>query len=150
MSKIIDKALDMLMDRVNDGDYIYDGQRGKLVKIPMKAADVSKVTATLFDKRQLIRNKPTTIKSSAEDTEARLLKLAQEFTKFVGKRVGEEVVNEYIDEETVVQGADGSYHTKVSEEEDDAIHDQRETRLQEGTELGTYQEEESGKGQGTT
>lgn len=113
MSKIIDKALDMLMDHINDGDYIYDGQRGKLVKVPMKAADMNKVASTLFDKRQLIRNKPTTIKSSAEDTEARLLKLAQEFSKFVGKKKEfEEVVNEYIEGETVVQGEDGTYYSK--------------------------------------
>ena len=35
MSKTIDKALDMLMERMEQGDYQYDQKTGRLVKVPL-------------------------------------------------------------------------------------------------------------------
>lgn len=110
ISKIIDKALDLLVDRMDEGNYQYDQARGKLVKVPLNAQDLNKVATALFDKRQLIRKQPTSIKTNPENTEARLLKLAKEFAKFVGNKVPEErVVNDYIEGETVHVTEDGGY-----------------------------------------
>jgi hypothetical protein len=129
MSKTMDKALDMLMDRLEDGNYQYDQARGKMVRIPVNAQDAVKITTALFDKRQLIRKQPTTIKSNPETTEARLLKLAQEFAKFVGVKPPEErVVNEHIE---------GEYH---------AFYDERQEGLQKGAILGAQEETQSGEG----
>ena len=123
ISKIIDKALDLLIDRMDEGNYQYDQARGKLVKVPLNAQDLNKVTSSLFDKRQLIRKQPTSIKTNPENTEARLLKLAQEFAKFVGNKVPEEkIVNEYIEGETVHVTEDGGYVFQP-EEVVNAVHD---------------------------
>lgn len=141
MSKLINKALDMLVERMEEGNYQYDQKSGRIVKIPMNASDITKVTQTLFDKRQLIRKQPTSIKTSPENTEQKLLKLAQQFAAFVGKSQKQELVSDYIEGETVVQDDDGVY--RVKEELEHAIHEEREEGLQEGASVGTQEETQS-------
>ena len=100
MSKVIDKALDTLMERIDDGDFQYDQRTGRLVKVPLKARDLERVTSGLFDKRQLIRKKPTNIKVDDLNQAGRLLKLAEQFAAFAGKKVDpDRVVDQYIDGE---------------------------------------------------
>ena len=111
MSKIIDKALDMLEKRIEDGDYQYDQKTGRLVKVPLKARDLERVASGLFDKRQLIRKKPTHI-TTAESQGDMLKKLAEQFAKFSGQITKEKVVDEYIDETTVEQLEDGTFVVK--------------------------------------
>lgn len=62
MSRVIEKTLDMLVSRIEEGDYQYDQKTGRLVKVPLKARDLERITSGLFDKRQLIRKQPTNIK----------------------------------------------------------------------------------------
>ena len=113
MSKVIDKALDMLMTRIEEGDFQYDQKTGRLVKVPLKARDLERVTAGLFDKRQLIRKQPTNIKVDSQNQSDRLLKLAEQFAEFAGQKKKEEkVVDEYIEGETVEQLEDGTYAVK--------------------------------------
>ena len=98
MSKTIDKALDMLMERMEQGDYQYDQKTGRLVKVPLKARDLERVVGGLFDKRQLIRKQPTSIKTSDLNQSERLLQLAEQFAKFAGEKVApEKIIDEYID-----------------------------------------------------
>ena len=115
MSKVIDKALDTLMERIEDGDFQYDQRTGRLVKVPLKARDLERVTSGLFDKRQLIRKKPTNIKVDDLNQAGRLLKLAEQFAAFAGKKVDpDRVVDQYID---------GEYNQVVDAEviEDDSL-----------------------------
>ena len=103
MSKVIEKTLDMLVSRIEEGDYQYDQKTGRLVKIPLKARDLERITSGLFDKRQLIRKQPTNIKQDDLNQADRLLKLAEQFAKFSGvKREEKElevVKDEYIEGE---------------------------------------------------
>lgn len=103
MSKVIEKTLDMLIDRIEEGDYQYDQKTGRLVKLPLKARDLEKITSGLFDKRQLIRKQPTNIKVDDLNQAERLLKLADQFAKFSGLKKEEKeleiVKDEYIDGE---------------------------------------------------
>jgi len=108
MSKVIDKALDMLVDRIDEGDYQYDQRTGRLVKVPLKARDLERVTSGLFDKRQLIRKKPTNIKVDDLNQAGRLLKLAEQFAAFAGKRVEKDA--------TVDQYIEGEYNNVVDAE----------------------------------
>ena len=74
MSKTIDKALDMLMERMEQGDYQYDQKTGRLVKVPLKARDLGQAD--------------------------RLAQLATQFAQLVGQKVEpEKLVNEYIEGE---------------------------------------------------
>jgi hypothetical protein len=80
-TKIIDKALDKIVERIDDGDYIYDIKRGKAVPVPVSARDLTIVAGTIFDKRQLIRGEATKI-TKAVNSEEFLEKLADKFVEF--------------------------------------------------------------------
>lgn len=99
MSKIIDKTLEKLVERIEDGDYMYDQKTGRMVKVPLKARDLERITSGLFDKRQLIRKQPTNIKADPSNQADRLLKLAEQFASFAAGKAKEEpkeIVDEYI------------------------------------------------------
>lgn len=100
MSKVIDKALDLIMERIEQGDYQFDQKTGKIVKIPLKVRDLERVASGLFDKRQLIRKQPTSIKSSDLNQLERLAVLATQFAEFANKKPApERLINEYIEGE---------------------------------------------------
>lgn len=84
-TKIVDKALDKIEERIDTGDYVYDMKRGVAAPIPMSGRDLTLVTGTLFDKRQLIRGDATKI-TTAVNSEEHLKKLAQDFIKFVADK----------------------------------------------------------------
>lgn len=125
MSKLIDRALDILVTRMEEGDYQYDQKTGRMVKVPLKARDLERITSGLFDKRSLIRKEPTAIKAEELNQAERLLSLAKEFAKLTGKK------------EKVIEG---------TWEVDDAVHDEWPERLQEGITVGTLEKEEQSEG----
>ncbi len=100
MSKIIDKALDVIVDRLEQGDFQYDQKTGKLVKVPLKARDLERIASGLYDKRAMIRKEPAMIKAEELNQAERLVNLAKEFAKLSGKKVEEEeTISEYIEGE---------------------------------------------------
>lgn len=117
-SKIIDKALEQLVDRLENGEHVYDQKTGKIKRMPAKLRDINTTFNNLLDKRQLLRNKPTKIVEQ-QSTATQLQNLADSFAKFVQKTVKELPTEHYIEGDTVVQQEDGTY----------AIHDQREEGL---------------------
>lgn len=84
-TKIIDKALDKLMERIDGGDYIYDMKTGRTVPIPMSGRDLAIVTGTIFDKRQLLRGEATKI-THAVASDDHLKMLADKFVQFVEEK----------------------------------------------------------------
>ena len=94
LSKIINKSLDTVMDRVENGDFLFDSKTGKFHRKPVHMKDALKVTTDLFDKRNLIRGKPTSRVEKQNVTDS-LANLAAEFAKFAcSKTIEGEVVKE--------------------------------------------------------
>ena len=149
LTKILDKSLENIMDRLENGEFIYDQKTGKVKRAPTKLRDSTVAFNTLMDKRSLIRKEPTKIVEQ-QSTAQQLENLAKQFEQFVTGKIKEEklkdVVAEFIIDDTVQQDEDGTYYVKDT---DDALHDQRETRLQERAELGAHEEEISCEGPGT-
>ena len=83
VSKIVNKTLDVIVDRLDGGDYILDSKSGTVKRVPVKMRDAKPVMTDLFDKRQLLRNEPTSITES-QTVDKRLEMLAERFEKFVG------------------------------------------------------------------
>lgn len=83
VSKIVNKTLDVIVDRLDGGDYILDSKSGTVKRVPVKMRDAKSVMTDLFDKRQLLRNEPTSITES-QTVDKRLEMLAERFEKFVG------------------------------------------------------------------
>ena len=95
LTKIVNKALDTVVDRLENGDFMFDPKSQKFVRKPLLARDVTKIADTMFDKRNLLRGKPTSISGKQEQISDRLAKLAIEFARFVNaKEIKAEVVVE--------------------------------------------------------
>lgn len=82
LSKVVAKATDQLLDRVENGDFQYDQKTGKLVRKPISARDAAKVTTDMIDRRELLQGKKEAHIDNARKIEDRLLKLADEFSRF--------------------------------------------------------------------
>lgn len=115
LTKVIDKALDSVMDRIENGEYMYDPKTGKTKIMPAKLRDLNTAFNSLMDKRQLIRKQPTKIVEQAT-TAAILQNVADQFTQFITGKVKQESFNDLVDKviegETVVQNEDGTYEVK--------------------------------------
>lgn len=125
LSKVVNKSLDVVMDRLENGDYVFNSKTGRVSRIPVKMRDAATATNTLIDKRQLLRKNPVEKAQHQQQFEDRLLKLAEQFATFaLGKK-----------EPKIIEG-----------EVIDAVYVQRETGLQEGTILGAQEETKSSEG----
>lgn len=115
LTNVIDKALDAVMDRLVDGEYQYDIITKKIKRVPAKLRDVNATLNQIIDKRQLIRKLPTKIVEQ-QSTATQLAKLAQQFSEFVTGKVAiekfDDLVDQTIEEETVIQNEDGTYTIK--------------------------------------
>ena len=111
LTKILDKTLESIMDRLENGEFVYDQKSGKLKRTPIKLRDATTAMNSVLDKRQLIRKEPTKIVESSS-TAIQLQNLAAQFAAFVNKPKEEKLVDQYIDEVTVTQDEDGTYSLK--------------------------------------
>ena len=87
LAKVVNKSVDQLLDRVENGDYQYDQKTGHMVRVPVKARDAAKITTDMIDRRQLLQGKQVEKADSTKKVEERLLKLAEEFGKFARSKV---------------------------------------------------------------
>jgi hypothetical protein len=137
LTKILEKSMEAMEDRIKDGDYEFDRKTGSLRRVPVKLKDVHKVTSDLIDKRQVLRKQPTSITEQQTTTDDRLLKLAEQFAAMAG----------ILREEKVVQHVVEGEFEELPEEYKDALHGKREEIVQEGASLGEAQSSEPGEGQ---
>ena len=82
---LVDKALDVIQDRLINGDHVYDKRTGEIHRKAVSMRDANTVAATVVDKRQLLRGKPTS-RSEKVSVDARLSKLAEEFARFAAAK----------------------------------------------------------------
>jgi hypothetical protein len=81
LKKIVEKALRAVEDRLDNGEAQYDQKTGEIVRIPVKAHVALKISTELLTKQDKIRSQPE-IKEIEATIDARLTKLAEEFSKF--------------------------------------------------------------------
>lgn len=90
LTKLVDKAVEQINDRLDNGDYIYNIKQDKLVRKPVGAKDLASITATTLDKRQLLRGEPTSRVQKVSENE-KLVRLAEEFKKFAAAKTIDQV-----------------------------------------------------------
>lgn len=73
------KAIDELNDRIDNGD-VYIDKNGEQKRKPLSGRDLGVTFATIFDRRQLLRNKPTSV-SETKTTKEHLDGIAERFSK---------------------------------------------------------------------
>ena len=88
LAKRIDKALDIVLDRLENGDFMYDPKTSQFVRRPVGLKDTNKVMVDMMDKRLLIRKQPK--EAQNQEAVADILKnLATEFAAMAKKRIKE-------------------------------------------------------------
>ena len=133
LTKIVDKSLDAVMDRLENGEFVYNQKTGQVIRKQVNMKDAAKVTVDMITKRELLRGNATarteTTQTSVED---QLKALALEFAKWQNPQPKVETV----DVEVV--------------EVSSAIYDERETRLRERSEVGEDDPSIQSEGEGGT
>lgn len=91
LTKVMDKALESVMDRLENGEYMYDPRTGKVKRIPAKLRDTGKILNDMIDKKQLIKK---TVRDNTDTkqqiTADHLVQLARAFAEFsTGKKQDE-------------------------------------------------------------
>lgn len=84
-TKIVNKALDEISDRLENGDMVYNARTGETARVKVKAKDAAIVAAISVDKRELLRGN-VTARVEKVDTTNRLSDLAEQFAKFAAAR----------------------------------------------------------------
>ena len=82
LHKVVDKSVEALLDRVENGDFQFDQRTGKMMRKPISARDASVVTRDMIDRRELLQGKKVVQQDNTRKMEDRLLKLAEEFSRF--------------------------------------------------------------------
>lgn len=92
LAKRINKALDIVDDRLSSGDFMFNPATGGFTRRPVALKDTWKVTKEMVDLRQQIRkNAP---KSASQETADHILKnLANEFAQMARRRLTEKVID---------------------------------------------------------
>ena len=122
LTKIIDKSLDAVMDRVENGDFIFDSKTGKFNRKPVHMRDALRAATEVFDKRNLLRGKPTS-RVEKHNVQDNLANLAAEFAKFAAaKTIQGEVIEDANEREDAHEGQNAN-------EEDAPIQRQEEGLL---------------------
>lgn len=122
LSKIIERSLDAVNERIEGGEFILDSKTGSVKRVPVKLKDVHRVAVDLLDKRDLLRTKPQEKVEQAAAVDI-LKKLAGQFAEWA---------KVHIKEPRIVEG-----------EVLNAVHEKREEGLQDGIQQVPQQEETS-------
>lgn len=132
LQKVMDKALDQVMDRLENGEFMYDPRTGQVKRVPAKLRDTGKILNDVIDKRQLLQKaeKKEQQKEQQTITADHLVALAKAFADMAkgkdNKKEYSVVEGDY--EEITDNGLQNKEIKDTSEEEiTNAIHEERQT-----------------------
>lgn len=127
LSTIIDNSLELVQDRLENGDWMYDQKSGKLIRKPVSLRDVTQVANNLMDKQIQMEQLADRMDNNKTTVQETLAMLAKEFQKLNRNKQKASAID--VD----------------FKEAPSAIHEEREEGLQEGgspVHLETRSEEE--------
>ena len=81
ISGVLDKAIDQIADRLDNGDTTYNPKTGEVTRKPVEAKVLASLFDTLSHQRRVTRGEPTAITAKL-GTDNRLEKLEQAFIRF--------------------------------------------------------------------
>jgi hypothetical protein len=85
LKKIVEKSMDVIEDRLEHGDFVYDQKSGAMRRKPVAMRDAHKVALDLDNKRDLVLTRAAPVASN-EQIDDKLNKLAQKFADIVNGR----------------------------------------------------------------
>ncbi len=87
---IVDKTLDVIQDRIENGDFAFNRDTGEVIRKPIAAKDAHKIASDFIDKGNKLEEP---LRSNNTHTEDRLTQLADAFAKFASKTTRIEVID---------------------------------------------------------
>lgn len=115
LSSIIDTSLELIQDRLENGDWIYDNKTGKPVRRPVSLRDVTQVTNNLIEKQLKMEEMADRLDTNKNTVQETLAILAKEFQKLNRNKQNKEAIDVNF------------------KELDNAVHEEREEGLQTGS-----------------
>ena len=124
LKKLVDKSLDAVMDRLENGEFIFNVKTGKVERIPAKLRDVAKVASEAIDKSVLLQKFTRNVEDIPK-LDDHLKKLAQEFASIIQgakstvaerRQEANPDPTEAVSEEPVVEGEQETEPTTEKEE----------------------------------
>jgi hypothetical protein len=96
-TKIVDKTVEVINERLENGDYVYDNKSGEVIRKPIDGKSAAIITSIFVDKRELLRRKEShnTEQASIKD---RLERIAQDVRKLAS---GAKIIDGEVIEKTV-------------------------------------------------
>lgn len=83
LTKVMDRALDAVLDRLENGEFVFNPKTGVMERVPAKLRDVQRVASDVIDKKQLLERVTRNEKQDKQQITAdHLILLAKEFAKF--------------------------------------------------------------------
>ena len=81
LRKVVEKSLDLVMDRLDNGDFVFDQKSGQCVRKPVSLKDVHKVSTETIDRREILKR--FSVKAIAKpNLEHHVAQLAEQFAQF--------------------------------------------------------------------
>lgn len=117
LKKIVAKSLDLVEDRLEHGNFVFDQKTGDIRRIPVPLKDVQATAIAAITQRDVIATRNYE-KLNDGQIENKLEKLAERFAELAAKKI--------------VQIKDEERTIELVEEIDDAVYAEREEGLQEG------------------
>lgn len=114
---LIDQSLDIVKDRLENGDFVFDQKNGQVVRKPVSVRDAASIAATLLARQTAIEQMEQKYSQETQSVKETLAQLANEFKKY------NRIASSNVSDAVIVENTEAHH----------SIHDQRETRLQEGS-----------------
>jgi hypothetical protein len=131
LRNIVDKSLDVLYDRMENGDFAFNRDTGEVIRKPISARDAHKIASDFIDKSEKLEEP---LKQNNTQVEDRLTQLADAFSKFASKTTKIEVIDAVYEErkEGLLQGEVLGGKTPRTEEATSRENGSPESRGKEG------------------
>jgi hypothetical protein len=97
--KILNKSLALLEDRLDNGDFIYDQKKGKLIRKPVPAATAHKIAVDMMERKDAL-DRDTSEENINQSNEDKLISLAERFAALAEKAAQKRKNMEAIDVES--------------------------------------------------
>ena len=111
LKHIVDKSHDLLMDRLEKGDYIYDQKKGELIRKPLVARDINIIAKDSLDRHLLLEKKPMQEEVNIKIQE-RLAQLGEAFEKLAKNKRPIEVIDVIYQPELLQEKSNGEANTE--------------------------------------
>lgn len=112
LSKIVDKSLDVIDDRLDNGDFVYNSKSGEVHRKPVTLRDATTAANALMQRAAIIEklNKDEAVVDATQTIQEQLVSLAAEFAKMNKRDNSGATTVEFIESVDSDEGVENSIH----------------------------------------